>query len=341
METANGRWESGRRREAGRSQAARRKRKSGAALGATEKRRLGQLVLCILLFLVVFVGKGVFPERLDAVREGLLETIHTDTDFKAAFAQVGESVSRGEPMLDTLGTLWVDVFGGGTIPASDVSVSQSPLFRQEAERLISGVEEEEAVSAWAQLILPQRKEQTQEQPQQAQEAEPEPEAVAPPEAEPAVVHMEYDGPTLPDNATMDRYNLEVLGITETTTPALGWLSSPFGWRDHPIEGEERFHNGVDLAVNTGTPVLAFAAGTVDYIGDSPIYGLYLQLDHGNGLKTFYAHCSKLCVQQGQQIALGEKVAESGNTGNSTGPHLHFEMKLNGVLLNPLYYIETT
>ena len=98
---------------------------------------------------------------------------------------------------------------------------------------------------------------------------------------------------------------------------------------------------VDLAVNTGTPVLAFAAGTVDYIGDSPIYGLYLQLDHGNGLKTFYAHCSKLCVQQGQQIALGEKVAESGNTGNSTGPHLHFEMKLNGVLLNPLYYIETT
>ena len=339
METANGRWESGRRRETGRGQAARRRKKSGAALGATEKRRLGQLVMCLVLFLVVFVGKGAFPERLSGVRERLLEIIRADTDFKAAFTQVGESVSKGEPMLDTLGTLWVDVFGGGAIPASGGSAGhRSALFQQEAQRLLEGARGEESISAWAQQILPQRREPQAQEPEPQPETEQEPAAVAPPEAEPAVVHVEYDGPALPDNATMDRYNLKALGVTDTVTPALGWLSSPFGWREHPIEGEERFHNGVDLAVNTGTDVLAFAAGTVDYIGDSPIYGLYLQLDHGNGLKTFYAHCSKLCVQQGQQIALGEKVAESGSTGNSTGPHLHFEMKLNGVLLNPLYYI---
>ena len=129
-------------------------------------------------------------------------------------------------------------------------------------------------------------------------------------------------------------------MDETVTPALGWVSSTFGWREHPVDGEERFHNGVDLAVNSGTPVQAFAAGTVDYIGDSPEYGLYLQISHAGGLTTFYCHCSKLCVQQGQTVAAGEKVAESGATGNVTGPHLHFEMKLNGVRLNPLYYIET-
>ena len=85
---------------------------------------------------------------------------------------------------------------------------------------------------------------------------------------------------------------------------------------------------------------AFAGGVVDYIGDSPVYGLYLQIKHAGGLTSFYAHCSELCVQPGQTVAAGETVALSGATGNATGPHLHFEMKLNGTLLNPLYYIET-
>lgn len=67
---------------------------------------------------------------------------------------------------------------------------------------------------------------------------------------------------------MDRYNLKALGVGETVTPALGWVSSDFGWREHPVDGGEKFHNGVDLAVNDGTDVLAFADGTVDYIGDS-------------------------------------------------------------------------
>ena len=107
-----------------------------------------------------------------------------------------------------------------------------------------------------------------------------------------------------------------------------------------MDGGEKFHNGVALGGNTGTAVCAFAAGTVDYIGDSPIYGLYVQVRHAGGLTSFYAHNSKLCVQQGQTVAAGEKIAESGDTGNATGPHLHFELKLNGTLLNPAYYIET-
>ena len=95
-----------------------------------------------------------------------------------------------------------------------------------------------------------------------------------------------------------------------------------------------------LAVLTAMlSVTAFAAGTVDYIGDSPIYGKYLQLCHAGGVTSFYAHCSKLCVQQGQEVAAGQEVALSGDTGNATGPHLHFEIKMDGVRLNPMDYID--
>ena len=97
---------------------------------------------------------------------------------------------------------------------------------------------------------------------------------------------------------------------------------------------------MDLVVNTGTPVLAFADGTVDYIGESQVYGLYLQLRHAGGVTSFYAHCGELLVQQGQTVKAGEQVAVSGATGNATGPHLHFEIKRNGVRLNPVYYIQT-
>lgn len=316
METAYQKWEKRRQERTGghRPALSHRRKKGSVALGPREKRRMAQLAVCLALFLVVFIGKGVFPGKLAEVRETVLSAIQADTDFKAAFASLGRSISEGEPILDTLGDLWVEVFGGEavTVPDGEGQVS-TPLFRAQAAFLSGFPAREDAVSHWLG------------------------EAGKP---EPAVVHVEYNGPTLPDNATMDRYNLNALGVGETVTPALGWVSSDFGWREHPVDGGEKFHNGVDLAVNDGTDVLAFADGTVDYIGDSPIYGLYLQLSHPGGLKSFYAHCSELLVQQGQTVAAGERVALSGATGNSTGPHLHFELKLNGVLLNPLYYIET-
>ena len=287
-----------------------------------------------MLFLVVFIGKGVFPDRLSAMRDKMLETIRADTDFKAAFASLGRSISAGEPVLDTLGDLWVDVFGGGTVTVSFTEpLEHAPSYRAE-QAFFADPDNIGVVFHLAGVEPPV--EQTAPPPEEAP-AEPAP-APAPPEpAQPTVVQMPYDGPALPDNTTMDKY---ALGLAQTATPALGWVSSAFGWREHPVDGGEKFHNGVDLAVNDGTEVKAFADGVVDYIGESPIYGQYLQLRHAGGVTTFYAHCSRLCVQQGQTVTVGEKVAESGETGNATGPHLHFEIKLNGVRLNPLYYIET-
>ena len=94
-------------------------------------------------------------------------------------------------------------------------------------------------------------------------------------------------------------------------------------------------NNVNIVMDD-TPV--YARETVEYIGENDDHGLYLQIDHGNGVKSFYAHCSKLCVSQGQTVAAGETVALVGSTGVSTGPHLHLEIKCNGVHVDPAYYV---
>ena len=131
-----------------------------------------------------------------------------------------------------------------------------------------------------------------------------------------------------------------LGLGETVTPVLGVLTSPFGYRDHPVDGTYAFHYGTDLAADLGTPVQAFADGTVDFIGESEAYGLYIQINHGSGVTSFYCHCSALYAQKGEKVTKGQTIAAVGDTGNATGPHLHLELKQDGVFLNPLYYIET-
>ena len=165
------------------------------------------------------------------------------------------------------------------------------------------------------------------------------ETAAPAESVPAVgtvlLSANYTGTPLPDNYTMDKLSL---GALETVNPILGHLRSTYGYRDHPVDGEYKFHNGVDIGGQMGEPIGAFAAGTVEYIGENDDHGLYLQIDHGNGVKSFYAHCSKLLVSQGQQVAMGETVALVGSTGVSTGPHLHFEIKCAGVHVDPAYYL---
>lgn len=297
-------------------------------LGVRERRRLLQLAVCVALFAVTLVGKGIFPQRMAEVSDRLLTLLHADTDFKAVFSELGARMEDGGPVGEGLAEAWTAVFGVSGTPAA--VNCEGMLLARESSRSVAGLPEngifgwleEEPAAAEAPFVQTFAAHRT----------------AAVEEEETAVVAVDYDGPSLPANATMDRY---ALGLSETVTPALGWVSSPFGWREHPVDGGEKFHNGVDLAVNSGTAVGAFAAGTVDYIGDSPIYGLYLQLDHGNGVKSFYAHCQELLVQQGQQVAAGETVALSGATGNATGPHLHFELKKDGILLNPLYYIETT
>ena len=147
----------------------------------------------------------------------------------------------------------------------------------------------------------------------------------------------YSGPDLPNNASMDHLNL---GLNTIITPVIGEISSGFGYRDHPITEEYLFHAGVDIAADIGTPIAAFSDGTVEFIGESKKYGLYVQLDHGNGVKSFYCHCSELLYGKGKKIEAGQTIALVGDTGDATGSHLHLELKKDGVLLNPVYYIDS-
>ena len=124
----------------------------------------------------------------------------------------------------------------------------------------------------------------------------------------------------------------------------GWerrVTSEFGYRRDPFTGETRGHTGMDLAVPTGTPVRAALPGTVTAAQYHSSYGYYVIIDHGSGLSTRYAHNSQLLVRVGQTVETGDIVSLSGSTGRSTGPHLHFEVRVNGQRTDPRYYLPTT
>ena len=119
----------------------------------------------------------------------------------------------------------------------------------------------------------------------------------------------------------------------------GRLTSRFGKRNAPTKGASTYHKGVDWAISSGSSVYASSGGTVTKAGWGSGYGYVVYIDHGNGTETRYAHLSKVLVSKGQKVKQGERIAKSGNTGVSTGPHLHFEIRIDGTPVNPLKYVK--
>lgn len=137
-----------------------------------------------------------------------------------------------------------------------------------------------------------------------------------------------------------RLQQEVLGFSYTT-PVKGTLTDRFGYRQHPVSGEKRFHYGLDLAAEEGSVIASFAQGIVTVVGDNAELGKYVEIAHANGYSTLYAHCSKITASSGQTVAQGDPIAEVGQTGQATGPHLHFEIHHDNMYVNPIYYVECT
>ncbi len=131
---------------------------------------------------------------------------------------------------------------------------------------------------------------------------------------------------------------QILASTPSIWPTQGWISSEFGYRISPFTGQREFHKGLDISGPEGTPIIAPAEGVAIFTGKNGAYGLSLVLDHGNGITTRYAHLLKIVIKKGEKVKRGEIIAYMGNTGRSTGPHLHYEVRLNGVPVNPLRYI---
>ena len=127
----------------------------------------------------------------------------------------------------------------------------------------------------------------------------------------------------------------VNGIYLACVPVTGRITSRFGANERV---RDHTHKGIDIGAAGGTPIYAAAGGTITYSGWESGYGYLVIIDNGNGVETYYGHCSKLYVSKGQQVNAGDKIAAVGSTGNSTGNHLHFEIRLNGAQVNPQKYV---
>lgn len=297
-----------------------------------------QLGVSLLLFFLVFVGRGILPGQVAVWREAL----GRDMDLGGAVASFGRAVSEGGGVREAFGLLWAEMTGAKvTQPekAEDGDTAFSPYVslptpREQIEDpafgglpSLHGCGTDETASEETDV-------EPAEDPADTAQTDNEPEPVV------TAVAQVYDenGEKLPDNVSFEYYNL---GLEETAVPVVGSITSGFGFRDHPVSGEYTFHTAQDIGTPKGTDVLAFADGTVRYIGESSIYGLYVRLDHDNGVSTFYAHCQKLLVGKGDEVTCGQIIAKSGDTGNATGPHLHFSIDKDGVRLDPAWYLDGT
>lgn len=273
-----------------------------APLSPRERRRLAQLCICAVLFLAVFLGRGILPGPMEAFRQNVLQVLRSNTDFAAVFADLGHAIEDGTPVGKTLSGLWVEVFAGG-----------------------AGIREQE----WQDHTVPSAPPLLEDQI---------PPATISPDGSADATDAPVETSPMTEPEPIES-GAPALGLEATTSPVMAVVSSGYGWREDPLGEGEKFHSGVDLAAPYGDPIGAFADGVVDYIGESPAYGQYLQLQHAGGVTSFYAHCSELLVQPGWTVSMGDTVARVGDTGDVTGPHLHFELKVDGERVDPLEYID--
>jgi len=157
----------------------------------------------------------------------------------------------------------------------------------------------------------------------------------------AVLEVQADEERARANALqsyLDGHKKLLSSIPSVTPVHGGWISSGFGYRIDPFTHRRAFHKGVDISSPRGTPIVATADGVVIKSGWISNWGYVVEVDHGNGFTTWFGHCSKLLVKRGDRVRRGEVIALVGSTGRSTGPHLHYEVRLNGRPQNPMHYM---
>lgn len=314
-----------------------------------ENPALIRLVICGAAFVLLVAAKLLFPEAVGQLADSARQLIGRDADFREAFAAVGRAVSGEAGVGDSLQEAYAAVFNASPQPEEEPEEEPYQPPEDPAGPADTGVQPADSGTRLLRhtfLPLPE-----------ADKAVMREVVILPEEAVPAVLPagdggsdngaedapeedfgetaaaMSYTMAPLPENASLEQRNLGF----EHCTPVEGRLSSPFGWREHPVEGGNRFHYGVDLAAESGTDVLAFADGEVYASGESSTLGNYIMLRHEGGYITLYAHCSRVTAAGGS-VSMGEKIAEVGATGLATGSHLHFELHDGELYLNPIYYV---
>ena len=276
-----------------------------------ERRLLIQLVLCGSVFVLLVAVKILLPARMEQLQVRLGGAMEQNMDVRAVFSAVGRAFS-GE---------------------SEVITAANEVYRAVFHA------EEEAVETSCQVPAMESAHALDElQSYRPVAADTEPEMTGTGASDrtevSALSYVLYSDQNLPERVSMEQ---AILGF-DYCVPVTGSLSSEFGYREHPVEGEEKFHYGVDLVAEPGTEIGCFADGTITAVGESSSYGKYCIVEHENGYSTLYAHCDRITAASGDAVQRGEKIAEVGETGMATGPHLHFELQHNGTYLNPIYYV---
>lgn len=315
-------------RQAGRRIAARTRQKSRSVgsrarksepLAAKDLRLMLRLVVCGGIFVALVAAKLLLPSRMAGFNEKLSAAMERNMDVQAVFSAVGRAFSGEEGVAEVYQAVFHPEEAVQTgAPAADapakMTARTAKLRDDAALETLRGFRAEPG----------------------APEASPEPETNEIRSAS-NLAYVLYSQENLPEGVSMEQ---DRLGFDYCAPLAGGTLSSDFGYREHPTVGEERFHYGVDLAADVGTEVRCFADGTVTAVGDSSSYGRYCVVAHEGGYSTLYAHCSRVTASSGTAVKRGQKIAEVGETGMATGPHLHFELQREGTYLNPIYYVSS-
>lgn len=279
-----------------------------------EQRQMLQLVICGSIFVLVVAVKLLLPSHMAQINQMLSGAMERNMDVKAVFSAIGGAFSDEKELEDTMKEVYQAVLKPQDVPqpqeigAVDSNTAGAmEMLRQ--YRIVEAIQDQRALG-----------EQTEVEALQVS----------------SLAYVLYSDQNLPDCVSMEQAILDF----SYRTPVVGELSSGFGYREHPVEGEDRFHYGIDIAADVGTDVVSFADGVVTAVGESSSYGKYCIVRHSDDYFTLYAHCSRITASSGTAVVMGEKIAEVGETGMATGPHLHFELQCSGTYLNPIYYVST-
>ena len=323
------------------------RRKTSEKPSGAQTRRLAQFLICGAVFVLLVAVKLLLPARAQWLAQHVGGALERSMDVTEAFSAVGRMFA-GE---DEGG--WDDLYQSVFHPEETEAVPAAATVEDaetatQAEAVKLSATRKLLADRWGWLTEPPMTEPIQKEDMESEEPDaasqsptqsttaPELSDAAVPEstATQKLSYILYSNKTLPQQVSMEQ---RVLGF-DYCTPVMGTISSDFGYREHPIEGEEKFHYGLDIAADEGTAVACFADGRVTAVGESSSYGKYAVVTHDNGFSTLYAHCSKITAASDTSVKEGQKIAEVGQTGEATGPHLHFELHAGDIYLDPVYYV---
>ncbi|MBR7081583.1 MAG: M23 family metallopeptidase [Oscillospiraceae bacterium] len=291
------------------------------------KRMLIQLCVSVSVICAALIIKFALPATSASIAEKLDGILYGSVDYRSALSVLGKAVSGEMDARDALPEAWSYAFGiQKDVPKEDViEVSATEqvgggepnsVMRKEPEKKIETKPETEPPALENAETLQETGEKSAD-------------IAAFLRSQVAFADIE-----LPEDVT---YDMPTIAL-DCAAPVPGEVSSHFGYRMHPVEGKVMFHYGTDIAAAEGTDISAFADGEVYAVGESTGYGKYMIVQHADGVKTQYAHCSEITAKQGSAVKKGEIIAKVGSTGNATGSCLHFEITVDGEYVNPEFYV---